>query len=345
MLTKVINQNSVDRFVRWIYNSDKMVIVTHVSPDGDAIGSSLGLWHFLRGKGKDVTIIVPNSFPDFLKWMPGAVDILVYDTNKEKADELMNAADVVCCLDFNQPNRVASMENILLSVQARKILIDHHLGPSDFCNIVISHPELPATAEVVLRIICAMGCWGELSKESAECIYTGMMTDTGGFTYNSNNPEIYFIISQLLTKGIDKDKIYRRVFNTQTAERMRLMGFVLNEKMTILSDFATAVITLTRKELSIYSHRKGDTEGFVNMPLSIKGIKLSVFLREDEDMVKISMRSVGDLPCNEICKKYFGGGGHRNAAGGEFYGTMDDALRVLKEALINEQDMIINSKD
>lgn len=345
MLTKVINQNSVDRFVKWIENAEKMVIVTHVSPDGDAIGSSLGLWHFLRGKGKDVTIIVPNSFPDFLKWMPGAADIVVYDKDKEAADKLMTEADVVCCLDFNQPSRVASMEEILVSVQARKILIDHHLDPSDFCNIVISHPELPATAEVVLRIICAMGCWGDLSKEAAECIYTGMMTDTGGFTYNSNNPEIYFLISQLLTKGIDKDKIYRRVFNTQSEGRMRLMGFVLNEKMTILPDFATSVITLTKKELSKFAHRKGDTEGFVNMPLSIQGIKLSVFLREDDDMIKVSMRSVGELPCNEIARKYFGGGGHKNAAGGEFYGTMEDAEKTLKDALIKEQDMIINSRD
>lgn len=345
MLTRIIDQESVDRFARWIDHADKMVIVTHVSPDGDAIGSSLGLWHFLRGKGKDVTVIVPNSFPDFLSWMPGSADIVNYEKEKDKADVLLSEADVVCCLDFNLPSRVAGMESSLVESKARKILIDHHLYPSDFCIIKISHPEISSTSELVLRVICAMECWGDVTLEVAECIYTGMMTDTGGFTYNSNNPEIYFIISQLLTKGVDKDKIYRLVFNTQTEGRMRLMGYVLFEKMAVLKDFSTAVITLRRGELSRFVYKKGDTEGFVNMPLSIKGIKLSVFLREDEDMVKVSMRSVGDLPCNEIAKKYFGGGGHKNAAGGEFYGTMEEAENTLKKALVDFQDIIQNSKD
>lgn len=345
MLTKIINQDSVERFAKWIDRAEKIIIVTHVSPDGDAVGSSLGLWHFLRKRGKDVSIIVPNAFPEFLKWMPGASDIMIYDKSKEASDRMLMEADVICCLDFNHPKRVAEMENTLLASQARKILIDHHIEPADFCNIVISHPKMPSTAELVLRLICAMGCWGEVTSELAECIYTGMMTDTGGFTYNSNEPELYFLISQLLTKGIDKDKIYRRVFNSQTEGRMRLMGYVLNEKMTILPDFATAIITLKRDELAKFVYQKGDTEGFVNMPLSIRGIKLSIFLREDEDMVKVSTRSVGELPCNDIVKKYFGGGGHKNAAGGEFYGPMDKAVERLKEALVDFQEVILNSAE
>lgn len=330
--------------MRWIEYADKMVIVAHVSPDGDAMGSSLGLWHFLRGKGKDVTVVLPNQFPDFFNWMPGSSDIIIYEKDKEHADVLLSGADVICCLDFNQPSRVAGMEQALSESKARKILIDHHLFPSDFCSIKISHPEISSTSELVLRVICAMECWGDVTLEVAECIYTGMMTDTGAFTYNSNNPDIYFIISQLLTKGVDKDRIYRLVFNTHSEARMRLMGFVLYEKMAVLPDFCTSVITLRKGELKGFVYQKGDTEGFVNMPLSIRGIKLSVFLREDEDMIKVSMRSVGELPCNEIVSKYFGGGGHRNAAGGEFYGTMEEAEQTLKKALVDFQEIILNSK-
>lgn len=344
MLTRIISQLLVDRFVKWLERADKIVIVAHVSPDGDAMGSSLGLWHFLKLMGKNAYVIMPNSFPDFLAWMPGSKDVLLYDRDREKADVLLAESDVICCLDFNQPKRVGDMEQSLVASSARKIMIDHHLYPGDFCNIVISHPEISSTSELVMRLICAMGFWDELSYESAQCIYTGMMTDTGSFTYNSNNPDIYFIISQLLTKGIDKDQIYRNVFNTQSEGRMRLMGYVLNEKMVVLEDFAASVITLTKDELSRFVYKKGDTEGFVNMPLSIKGIKFSVFLREDNDMIKVSLRSVGSFPCNEVAEKYFNGGGHRNASGGEFFGTMEQAKEVLKRALVDFQELLLSSE-
>lgn len=341
MLTKTINQNSADRFLKWIDMADKIVITTHVSPDGDAIGSALGLWHFLRARGKDVFVVVPNSFPDFFNWMPGISDIIVYDKNRDLADDMLAKADVICCLDYNLPSRTADMEQSLVASSARKILIDHHLHPSDFCNIVVSHPDMSSTCEVLFRFICALGAWGEVSSEIATCIYTGMMTDTGCFSYNSNNPEIFFIISQLLSRGIDKDKIYRQVFYTQSESRMRLIGYALSQKMSVLYDFASAVIILNRDELAKYSYSKGDTEGLVNEPLSIKGIKLSVFLREDADMIKVSSRSVGDFPCNEVMAKYFGGGGHLNAAGGEFYGTLEEAEETLKKALVDFQEKLL----
>lgn len=339
MLTKVIPQAKIEHVKKWIERADKVVIVTHVAPDGDAIGSSLGLYHYLEARGKTVNVIVPNAFPDFLRWMPGAKDVLRYDKYKEFADELIAGADVIFCLDFNTLKRLAKLADAVVASSARKAMIDHHPDPEDFCNITISHPEMASTSELIFRLICCMGDFGEMSRESAECIYTGMMTDTGGFTYNSNNREIYFIISELILKGIDKDLIYRKVYNTYSESRLRLMGFVLYEKMEVFHEFNAALITLTYAEQQRFNYVKGDSEGFVNIPLSVKNVRLSAFLREDRDsdMIKISLRSVGDFPCNKLASEFFGGGGHLNASGGEFYGTMDEAIELYKKALVKYQ--------
>lgn len=334
MLSKVIDQANIDRFAKWLSRAEKIVIVSHVSPDGDAIGSSLGLWHFLNTQEKNANIIVPNAFPDFLKWMPGSKDILLYDRYKEFANRLIAEADIICCLDFNALNRIDAMKEAVKASPARKILIDHHLHPEDFCSIIISHPHISSTSELIFRLICRMGYFEDITKEGAECIYTGMMTDTGGFTYNSNNREIYFIISELLSKGIDKDAIYRKVFNTYSESRLRLMGYVLTQMKTYPA-YRAALISLTGKEQKKFSYIRGDSEGFVNIPLSIKNVVLSCFLREDTEkpMIKISLRSVGDFPCNRLAAEFFNGGGHLNASGGEFYGTMEEALKTFEQAL------------
>ena len=334
MLSKIIDQANIDHFAKWLTHAEKMVIVSHVSPDGDAIGSSLGLWHFLNSQDKTVNIIVPNAFPDFLKWMPGSKDILLYDRYRDFANKLIAEADVICCLDFNALNRIDAMKEAVKASPARKILIDHHLYPEDFCSIVISHPNISSTSELIFRLICRMGYFEDITKEGAECIYTGMMTDTGGFTYNSNNREIYFIISELLSKGIDKDAIYRKVFNTYSESRLRLMGYVLTQMKTY-PEHRAALISLTEKEQNRFNYIRGDSEGFVNIPLSIKNVVLSCFLREDTEkpMIKISLRSVGSFPCNKLAAEFFNGGGHLNASGGEFYGTMEEARKVFEEAI------------
>ena len=334
MLTKVIEQAKIDHFTKWFERADKIVIVSHVSPDGDAIGSSLGLAQFLDSQDKTVNVIVPNAFPDFLKWMPGSKDILLYDRYKEFADKLINEADIICCLDFNSLKRIEEMADSVATSPARKILIDHHLYPEDFCRIVISHPEISSTSELVFRLICRMGYFRDISREGAECIYTGMMTDTGGFTYNSNNREIYFIISELLSKGIDKDDIYRKVYNTYSESRLRLMGYVLSN-MKVYREYNSALISLTKEEQGKFDYIKGDSEGFVNIPLSIKNVRFSCFLREDTErrIIKISLRSVGTFPCNKLAAEFFNGGGHLNASGGEFTGTMAEAKQVFEEAL------------
>ena len=343
MLSKVISQANIDHVEKWFERADKIVIVSHVSPDGDAIGSSLGLWHFLNSQDKNVHVIVPNAFPDFLKWMPGAKEVIQYNRYKEFADKLIMEADVICCLDFNVLSRIDEMEEIVRVSPGRKMIVDHHLYPGDFARIVISHPQISSTSELVFRLICQLGNFSDITKEAAECIYTGMMTDTGGFTYNSNDREIYLIIGELLSKGIDKDEIYRNVFNTHSEGRLRLMGYVLYEKMQVFPQFNAALITLTREEQKKFEYKKGDTEGFVNMPLSMKGICFSVFLREDteKDMIKVSLRSVGTFPCNEVAAEFFGGGGHLNASGGEFYGPIEDAVALFKQALVKYEDLLL----
>ena len=350
MLSKIIKQADIDHFVKWFERAEKIVIVSHISPDGDAVGSSLGLWHFFTSQDKTANVIVPNAivpnaFPDFLKWMPGSKDILLYDKYKDFADRLIAEADVICCLDFNDIHRIDAMGDAVLASPARKILIDHHLNPGDFTQITISHPEISSTSELVFRLICRMGYFNEITKEGAECIYTGMMTDTGGFTYNSNNREIYFIISELLSKGIDKDAIYRKVFNTYSESRLRLMGYVLSQ-MRVYSDCHAALISLTKKEQRRFNYIRGDSEGFVNIPLTIKNVVLSCFLREDTEkpMIKISLRSVGTFPCNQLAAEFFNGGGHLNASGGEFYGTMEEARELFEAALAKYKPLLNETK-
>ena len=346
MLSKIIAQANVDHVERWLEKADKIVIVSHVSPDGDAIGSSLGLYHFLALHGKKVHVIVPNAFPDFLKWMPGAKDILQYNRYKDFADKLLAEADVICVLDLNALSRLDEMQDAVRNSSARKLLVDHHLYPEEFCQITISHPQISSTSELVFRLICQLGNFSDINKETAECIYTGMMTDTGAFTYNSNDREIYLIVSELLSKGIDKDWIYRQVYNNGPEGRLRLKGYVLYEKMQVFPEFKAALITLSRDEQNKFHYMKGDTEGLVNLPLSIKDICFSVFLREDteKDMIKVSLRSVGTFPCNLVASEFFNGGGHLNASGGEFYGSLEDAIVLFKQALVKFEDHLLGKK-
>ncbi len=334
MITKIIAEERIQKAKRYVEKGERFVIVTHVTPDGDALGSSLGLYHFLLEYGKEnVQIVVPNDFPQFYKWMPGAKDIIVHEKYPDFSEELIQNADVVFCLDFNDPKRIEKLGGPVVASDARKVMIDHHLDPSDFCNVTISHPEMSSTSEMVFRFICRMGFFDLLNRDAAECIYTGMMTDTGSFTYNSNQPEIYVIISELLKKGIDKDLIYRRVNQVYSESRLRLMGYVLYDKMKVYPEYSTALITLSKDELNQFNYVSGDTEGFVNLPLSIEGVQFSVFIREDQDYIKISLRSVGAFPCNVFAQTYFNGGGHKNASGGEYYGSLEEAIAVFEKGL------------
>jgi len=340
MISKIIAEDQITKVKKAIDDVDKIVIVAHVGPDGDAMGSTLALWHYLMTIEKEPVVIVPTMYANFLAWMPGSECVLIYEKDKEKADELIAAAELIFTLDFNQASRMAKMADAVINAAAPKILVDHHLHPDTYAKITVSYPEVSSTSELIFRLICRLGDFSMINLACAECIYTGMMTDTGGFTYNSNKQEIYTIIAELIKLGVDKDDIYRKVFNNYSADRMRLMGYALYEKMKVYPAHKAALITLSLKELEEFNYQTGDAEGLVNMPLSIEGVIFSVFMREDSDKIKISLRSQGTFPANKVSADLFNGGGHLNAAGGESYTTLEEAVTKFETALSDYKDFL-----
>ncbi|MCQ2082922.1 MAG: bifunctional oligoribonuclease/PAP phosphatase NrnA [Bacteroidaceae bacterium] len=335
MFKNVLTATDVREFKIWMEWADRFVILTHIGPDGDAIGSSLALCALLRGRGKNAVVITPDHAPDFLSWLPGFNDIVVYDDDPKTCDDLIYQADVLCGLDFNTVSRIDRAAASFVYSKARKIMLDHHPFPGTNFDVVISHPELSSASELLFNFICAIGLFKSITTDIATCIYTGIMTDTGGFSYSSSDPNLFVIVSRLLETGVDKDAAYAHVFHSYTQSRLRLQGFALNEKMQIFEDCSTALITLSADEMQRYECRKGDTEGLVNMPLQIQGIKMSVFLREDPErkLIRLSARSVGAVPCNRFASDFYGGGGHLNAAGAEFKGTLKQAVKRFMDGL------------
>ena len=339
----ILTDDQLAHLSQLIANSQTILITCHRSPDGDAIGSCLGWAEFLRTKGKEPVVIVPDMYPDFLKWLPNSEKIVRYDKHREKCDMLFKIADLVFCLDFNTASRVDEMESTLLGTPATRVLFDHHLNPDVPTELTISHPEASSTSELVFRIVWQMGAFEKQTKHFAIPVYCGMMTDTGGFTFNSTRPEIFFIISQLLTKHIDKDRIYRNVYHNYSESRIRLMGYVMYEKLVYLPEYHASFYTINREELSRFNFLKGDAEGLVNIPQQIKGLKLSISLREDtekDNTIWISLRSVDDFPCNKMAEDFFNGGGHLNASGGRLNCTMDEAVEIVHKAIIAYADLL-----
>jgi len=321
-----------------------VVVTCHLSPDGDALGSSLGLMHVLGSCGISCKVITPDSPPQSLSFLPGAKDVIPLSRYEAYVRNLMQKADLIFCLDYNELARVDRLAPYIRQARAKKVMIDHHLHPSaDDMSIVISHPEVSSTCALLYQVIRAMGLCSYISREAADCIYTGMMTDTGNFSYNSNDPELYHIIAELLEYGIDKDALYRMAMNVHSENSIRLNSYALSNKMQIFHDYHAALISITREEANRFCYRKGDTEGLVNVPLSIPGIIYSCYIREEEDYVKVSMRSIGDFPVNILCHKYFGGGGHLNAAGGEYHGgNIDDCAQLFINLLPENLKFIDN---
>ncbi len=343
MLSQKISYNEVAEAKRMFDACKSVVIVTHVSPDGDAIGSSLGLYEYLKKKGKMVTVIVPNYFPDFLRWMKDSDKIIQFDIHRAQARTYVGHADLIAVLDLNEPKRLDDLSSLITESKAKKIMIDHHLQPQrNFCDLTISYPNASSTSELVFRLIDSIGGTSQLTKAAAEDLYTGMCTDTGKFTFNSNDPEIYLILAELLKKGIDKDKINRLIYNNYSEARFRLLGYILSEKLQVFQDVHTTLFTLSREEMKRFKYLKGDTEGVVNLPLQIKGVKLSVYMREDTEKSRIfvSLRSVDDFPANKVAADFFNGGGHLNAAGGQLQCTMDEAVETFHKAIEAYRDKL-----
>ncbi|MBO7270729.1 MAG: bifunctional oligoribonuclease/PAP phosphatase NrnA [Bacteroidales bacterium] len=333
MISRVIEQSLIEKVNQLIDNAQHVVIVSHENPDGDAVGSSLAMMHFLRAYGKeDVKVILPSELPYNLKWLPGVEELLIYSLQEKSCCRALQACDLILFLDLNALSRTGKMSQAFNGLSAQRVLIDHHEFPEPFAPATISCPQISSTSELVFRYISRSGCLNDLNQDAAVCIYTGMMTDTGCFSYNSNQPDIYVIVHYLLQKGVDKDAIYRKVFYAFSEDRMRMTGYLMYKAMEIMPEYQTAITSISKRRLKYFNYRPGDTENIVNMPLQIEGVNISIFLREDNP-VRISFRSVGDIPVNRLANELFGGGGHKNAAGARYKGKLSEAVEMIKQAI------------
>lgn len=342
-MKRVISDEHLASVRRWIMESERIVICAHVGPDGDAVGSSLAVKHWLGRWGKHADVVVPNRFPDFLRWLPGAQDIKTYTRYPDGVRNLIRQANLIIVVDLNVSSRLRELESDVLANPCPKVMIDHHLNPQDFCNVIISHPEMCATSEVLCHLMNQMCELDNISHDEAVCLYTGMMCDTGAFTYASSRPDVYECVCRLLQRGIDKDRIYRNVFWTSSVARLKLQGYMLYVKLKVYNELHASVMTLTNEERVRFGIKQGDTEGFVNLPLTISGMRLSVFLSEDSEtagVVKISLRSVDDFPCDEMAARFFAGGGHKNASGGRLECSMEEAVGKVEEAIRTYSELL-----
>ena len=295
-----------------------IVIIPHKNPDGDAIGASLGLYHFLKGQKHHVNVIAPNDYPDFLKWMPSEALVLKYDNETEKGNTLIENADLIFTLDFNALNRIGAMEMPVTNSKAIKIMIDHHQEPDNYAKFIYSDVSMSSTCEMVYNFLEMLGEINQIDANIATCLYTGIMTDTGSFKFSCTTTQTHKIIGTLIEKGANNTQIHNNIYDTYSYNQLQLLGCAL-KNLKVLPEYNTAYITLSQEELNTFNFKKGDTEGFVNYGLALKGIVFSIIFIENnqEGIVKISLRSKGDFSVNEFAKTHFEGGGHINAAGGK----------------------------
>ncbi|MBQ8047158.1 MAG: DHH family phosphoesterase [Prevotella sp.] len=343
MLNNILTEEQELKLRQIVQENERIVITCHKSPDGDALGSSLAWAAYLQSVGKEPVIVVPDQYPDFLQWLPNTEKIVRYDKHQERAEMLLSTADTIYCMDMNTPSRVNDMEQALTNAKARKVMIDHHLEPQMDTVLTVSHSEMSSTCEVVFRLIWQLGAFDSMDKKWASCIYCGMMTDTGAFTFNSNSPDIFFIIGQLLTKQINKDRIYRKVYNNYSPWAIRFRGYIMCQKLNVFEDLNACYFAISKEDMRRFRFNKGDAEGLVNEPLRIKGMRLSISLREDdrhENLIWVSLRSVEDFPCNKMAEEYFNGGGHMNASGGRLNCTLEEAQKTVIEAIRHYGDQL-----
>lgn len=307
------------------------VILSHRSPDGDSIGSSLALRNFLMQKGLEITTITPDPAPDFLDWLDGFKEIINFEHHASDCKEKIASAEIIFCLDYNDPSRIGGLESAFHeNTTAFKVNIDHHRDPKDFCDVQYSDIQASSTAELIYRFIDELGELNFLNKAMSEAMYTGILTDTGSFRFSSTTEKTHHVTAELIAKGVQPDLIYRHIYDSYSAERLKLLGYALYKAMKLYQNDQLAVIALDADELKNFNFKRGDTEGLVNYPLSIKSVQVSILLTEKDGLVKMSFRSKGEIPVNDFAKKYFGGGGHFNAAGGACKDTMAATLNILE---------------
>ena len=336
---------AISGIVDAVNHSRRIVITCHMSPDGDAIGSSLALARILRTKQIDVTVVTPDEPNHNICGIPGFGTVVPMTRSPKRVKTLFENADLIFCLDYHLLSRVDRLAPYITESKARRAMIDHHLDPdiSTF-DWAISQPQRSATCSLLYSVIKRAGWLDLMDLEAATCIMAGMMTDTNNFSHNANHPEDYRIVAELLERGVDKNTLWRTLFDNHSEDCMRLNSYAILEKMKVYPEAHAALITLSRDELNEFHYAKGDTEGLVNKPLAIPGVIYSAFMREERDYIKVSMRSIDDFPVDIVCSRYFGGGGHRNAAGGEFRGTLDEAKAKFESILDdNATEFILGS--
>lgn len=312
----------------------KVLLVTHYKPDADALGSSLGLAGYFRKKSHHATVLTPSDYPEFLSWLPGNSDVVIFSKDRiEQFDRLIRESDLIVCLDFSSLKRINELGEMVARSSARKVLIDHHLDPEEFADFVQWDTSAASTAELVYDLIHELGDEQYIDEDIANCLYAGVMTDTGGFRHSNTTKKVFETAAALVDHGADPTMVSKLIYDTNTLERMRLMGFVLYEKLNVLPEYRTAYIALRTEELKRFSSQTGDTEGLVNFGLSVKGVRLAVLISERKDNIKLSFRSLGNFSVNDFARKHFDGGGHKNAAGGQTNISFDETLKKFLDLL------------
>ncbi len=329
-----------------VSGSGPVLITTHTNPDGDAIGSSLALFHYFNGKGTEVHVIVPNKYPGFLSWMPGSDQITVFEENAKTAGRLFQRARLIFALDYNSPKRSGSLQEAMGNSDAVKAMVDHHPEPdAEGFDHVFSTVSTSSTAELLYTLIMGADPAFQLSMDMAACLFVGIMTDTGSFSFACNHPDTFRVTAALLETGINAERIHRQVYDTFSENRLRLLGYSLSRKLTVMDELATAFIVLSKDDLASYDYQIGDTEGLVNYALAIKGIVMGVLLTEKNGRIRLSFRSKGSFSVDEFARKHFAGGGHKNAAGGDSYDTLENTVIKLKSLIATNKDALLKAKD
>ena len=318
-------------------SSKSIVLVPHMHPDGDAMGSVLGLWRVLQNYGLKVKVVSPTKYPEFYHWMDGHDQVIIFSHHPKQAARAFDESDLLICMDFNQLSRLGDMKALVESYKGKKVLIDHHPYPGNFTDLVISDVTCSSTAELIFSMLQLTEFNSFMDRNAATSFFTGIMTDTGSFDFNVSDPRTFETVAQLTRLGINQLDIHSRVYDNYSAERMRLMGFCLSNRMTVYPEYHAACMYITLEDQKTFNFITGDNEGFVNMPLSIKGVVFSALFTEKEKYTKVSLRSKGEFSVNEVSEKYFNGGGHRNAAGGELYASLQETLTQF-EKLLPEYD-------
>ncbi|MFN8354084.1 MAG: bifunctional oligoribonuclease/PAP phosphatase NrnA [Spirosomataceae bacterium] len=333
----------LDELKALLSSPKRVVITTHHKPDADALGSSLGLAGYLQKKNHIVKVITPSDYPKFLNWMSGNEDVIEYsDKTKATIEELIQEAELIFCLDFNALSRIHEMGDMVKNAPAAKVMIDHHLKPEDFADFVYSEPSAAATAQLIFNFIELCGDADLMDVAMGECLYAGILTDTGAFKYPSTTPEVHYIAAALMRLGVNTNRVHRLIYDNTSVERLRFLGYVLSKKLVVLPEYRVAYIAVTKEELKRFSSQTGDTEGVVNYALSIEGMVMAALLVDRSDMIKISFRSVDEFSVSDFARNHFDGGGHKNASGGKSYLSLDETVQKFVSLLPFYKDELLS---